>query len=448
MTTPAGGPVRVFINYRRGDTRHVAGRLRDLIVARFGPDSVFVDVESIEPGLDYVTAIDAAVGSCAVMLVLVGESWLQAVDDQGRRRIDDPADRLRLEIEAGLRHETRVIPVLVDSATMPKSRELPPELVPLSRHQATRLRHDSFHSDAAHLLAVVERVAGGGPVRTTTTPLPKDRSSEDQSSEDRSSDGRSSVARWVSVGVLVVVLLALLGARSGVHDTVLQSRPQLASDGPWASLLWLLPAVPVALALWLMAVGRRPGVALGCVVGALLWVLTSLVFVEWLVDQPAVSGHVLLLLLLLAAAVGVVVSAPELREAVRGNTAGRAVPALLLLVVAVVLRVESAKIAQLVATPSDTPVDWSGPLGNPTILLSVLIPVLICLPAAVARGNQVQVSVLVTLAWLQILYPVLVRPMLAQGDDRVAALVAVDDVAFLAGCVCILLSVRAGQPRR
>src|SRR5680860_417496 len=132
----ATGQVRVFVNYRRNDTRHVAGRLRDLIVARFGENSVFVDVESIEPGLDYVTAIDTAVGSCQVMLVLIGDRWLDASNDQGLRRIDDPNDRLRLEIEAGLRHQTRVIPVLIDSASMPKSKDLPAPLAPLARHQA------------------------------------------------------------------------------------------------------------------------------------------------------------------------------------------------------------------------------------------------------------------------------------------------------------------------
>ena len=88
--TGGGQRVRVFVNYRREDTRHVAGRLRDLVVTRFGDGSVFVDVESIEPGVDYVQAIDGAVSGCDVMLVLIGDRWL-APDEQGLRRIDDPA---------------------------------------------------------------------------------------------------------------------------------------------------------------------------------------------------------------------------------------------------------------------------------------------------------------------------------------------------------------------
>src|SRR5680860_986526 len=220
----ATGQVRVFVNYRRNDTRHVAGRLRDLIVARFGKGSVFVDVDSIEPGLDYVTAIDTAVGSCDVMLVLIGDRWLEASDDEDHRRIDDPADRLRIEIESGLRNETGVIPVLVDSASMPTSRDLPTPLVPLARHQSTRLRHESFHNDADHLLGVVERVVGGNA--EPTDPRPPSTETDTQRA-----------ARWLSFGILLTALLALLALRSGVRDSVVSSRPQLPPDGPWASLV-------------------------------------------------------------------------------------------------------------------------------------------------------------------------------------------------------------------
>src|SRR5680860_1419996 len=258
----ATGQVRVFVNYRRNDTRHVAGRLRDLIVARFGKGSVFVDVDSIEPGLDYVTAIDTAVGSCDVMLVLIGDRWLEASDDEDHRRIDDPADRLRIEIESGLRNQTRVIPVLVDSASMPTSRDLPAPLVPLARHQSTRLRHESFHNDADHLLGVVERVVGGNA--EPTDPRPPSTETDTQRA-----------ARWLSFGILLTALLALLALRSGVRDSVVSSRPQLPPDGPWASLVWLLPSLPVLVAAWLVANRDRLGVALGLLAGAAVWVATS-----------------------------------------------------------------------------------------------------------------------------------------------------------------------------
>src|SRR6187200_143329 len=113
---------RVFINYRRKDTQHVAGRVRDRIDARFGRDRVFMDVEDIGLGGTWRQEIEDAVECSAVMLVLIGERWLEK-DESGHRRIDDPFDPLRIEVESGLRHKSRVIPVLVDSARMPRAED-------------------------------------------------------------------------------------------------------------------------------------------------------------------------------------------------------------------------------------------------------------------------------------------------------------------------------------
>lgn len=80
---PAG---RIFLSYRRADAQHIAGRLFDRLEARFGSGNVFMDVDSIEPGLDYGEAIDKAVGSCDVLLAVIGNGWLGAVDEHDRRR--------------------------------------------------------------------------------------------------------------------------------------------------------------------------------------------------------------------------------------------------------------------------------------------------------------------------------------------------------------------------
>ena len=309
---------RVFINYRRSDTRHVAGRLRDQLVNRFGEDSVFVDVESIQPGEDYVAAIDGAVSSCNYMLVLIGEDWLTP-DDGGVRRIDDPNDRLRLEIEAGLRHQTTVIPVLVDAARMPKSRELPASLVALSRHQAARLRYDSFPGDARYLIDALDPEQAASP---PTQPWPGAPAAKDGETgiEPTAESKVERIARWLSFALLVVVLLRLLLTASSESVYVASARG--LSSG-LATLVWLLPALPVALAAILTATRGRAGAALGCVVGALFWVwITARFNVNMAGESPA--PHLLLGLMLVAAAVGLVVARPGLRRPVTANGAASA----------------------------------------------------------------------------------------------------------------------------
>src|SRR5882724_4143611 len=125
----------IFISYRREDAAGYAGRLYDRLAAHFGPDRVFMDVEGIEPGVDFVDAIERAVGSCEVLIVIIGKDWL-AVDGAGKRRLDDPGDFVRIETAAALARHIRVVPVLVDEAAMPSADQLPANLAPLARRQA------------------------------------------------------------------------------------------------------------------------------------------------------------------------------------------------------------------------------------------------------------------------------------------------------------------------
>jgi TIR domain len=113
---------QIFISYRRQETRHLAGRLYDRLADRFGEDRIFMDVDSIEPGVDFSDAIQQAIGSSDVLLALIGPDWLTATDQDGRRRLDDPDDIVRLEVEAALECGVRVIPVLAEGATMPRGR--------------------------------------------------------------------------------------------------------------------------------------------------------------------------------------------------------------------------------------------------------------------------------------------------------------------------------------
>ena len=153
----ANTQARIFISYRREETAYPAGWLFDRLNDHFGDGQIFKDVDSIELGDDFVDAITSAVGSCDVVLALIGDRWLSITDEDGRRRLDKPDDFVRLEIEAALVRNIRVIPILVGGATMPRPDELPPALTKLARRHALELSPIRFESDARRLLTVLDK---------------------------------------------------------------------------------------------------------------------------------------------------------------------------------------------------------------------------------------------------------------------------------------------------
>src|SRR4029453_10994992 len=137
--TAQGSTGRIFISYRRDETAYPAGWLYDRLAHHYGDGQIFKNVDSIELGDDFVQGITRAVRSCDVLLALIGDQWLTITDEDGQRRLDDPNDFVRLEIEAALTRNVRVIPILVDGARMPHADELPDSLVKLVRRQALEL---------------------------------------------------------------------------------------------------------------------------------------------------------------------------------------------------------------------------------------------------------------------------------------------------------------------
>jgi hypothetical protein len=111
--------VAFFVSYRRRESSHLAGRLYDRLADRFGESQAFIDVDAIEPGVDFAEEIGRAVAACRVLLAVIGPDWLTITDEEGRRRLDDPGDFVRLEIGAALARDVRVIPILVEGAQMP-----------------------------------------------------------------------------------------------------------------------------------------------------------------------------------------------------------------------------------------------------------------------------------------------------------------------------------------
>jgi ABC-type amino acid transport substrate-binding protein len=148
---------RIFISYRREDAAYPAGWLFNRLADSYGKGQIFKDVDNIELGQDFVERITAAVGSCDVLLALIGPQWLTIADERGRRRIDSSDDFVRLEIEVALTREVLVIPILVDGATMPDADELPPSLANLVRRHALELSPDRFEFDTGRLLKVLDK---------------------------------------------------------------------------------------------------------------------------------------------------------------------------------------------------------------------------------------------------------------------------------------------------
>ncbi len=148
---------KVFINYRREDSAHAAGRLYDRLIAHFGEDQVFIDIDQIEPGEDFVEAINRKVSACDIAIVAIGPNWLRAIDASGKRRLDDEEDFVRMEIVAALQRQIRVIPVLVGGARMPGRHDLPEALAPLSRRNAIELSETRFHADVNRLIEAIEK---------------------------------------------------------------------------------------------------------------------------------------------------------------------------------------------------------------------------------------------------------------------------------------------------
>lgn len=150
----------IFLSYRRGDSPGFAGRLFDRVEDRFGEGSVFMDVDGIDPGLDFVEVLNDHLGSCKALVAIIGPEWLSATDSRGRRRLDDPNDFVRLEIATALARNIRVIPVLVDGAGAPATEDLPDDLQSLARRQAVTITHERFGQDIQPLMAAIERAVG------------------------------------------------------------------------------------------------------------------------------------------------------------------------------------------------------------------------------------------------------------------------------------------------
>jgi len=147
---------RIFISYRRDDSSGWVQGLHDRLAEHFGEQVVFMDLNDIAPGTDFVSTLDKSLKATRVVLVVIGRQWLEARADTGQRRLDEPADWVRLEVQKAIEGGKRLIPVLVGGAEMPDANDLPENIRPLARYQAVKIYPDQFSSGVQMLIQAID----------------------------------------------------------------------------------------------------------------------------------------------------------------------------------------------------------------------------------------------------------------------------------------------------
>lgn len=189
----------IFISYRRDDSAAYAGRLFDRLEKHFGREHIFMDINHIEPGEDFVEVIQKKLSAVDVAIVLIGKQWLDMTDSAGQRRLDDPDDFVRIEIIALLERKIRTIPVLVGDAVVPKSSQLPEPLLPLVRRNAFEISDSRFHSDVDKLIDALEKVLSDHSTKIPKTYKP-----------EITSTSRNEFSKWIDITQIKKILVFVL----------------------------------------------------------------------------------------------------------------------------------------------------------------------------------------------------------------------------------------------
>lgn len=170
-TPPRAQAQKVFICYRREETAAYAGRIYDAMVDQFGEENVFMDVD-MAPGVDFERRITEIVSGCVALLVVMGPRWAETTEEDGQRRIDNPGDFVRLEVETGLeRPDLTPIPVLVDGARMPRREDLPAEIRGIARRNAIELSDARWGYDVGRLMGALDELLPDRPESEEATEL-------------------------------------------------------------------------------------------------------------------------------------------------------------------------------------------------------------------------------------------------------------------------------------
>jgi hypothetical protein len=192
----------IFIGYRRDDSAGHARALFDRLCGHFGAELVFMDVTDIKPGMDFTEVLDQAIGSCDVLLAVIGREWLTATNVAGSRRLDDQHDFVRLEMTTALRRKIPVIPVLVQNAVLPSASVLPAEIAALATRQSIELRDTRWDADVMDLIKALDAMVTSPSVPPGVR-LPIARPSSARSSANRAAVGVLVAGSLIAAGYAV-----------------------------------------------------------------------------------------------------------------------------------------------------------------------------------------------------------------------------------------------------
>lgn len=312
--------LRVFISYRRSDCQPQANGLNDGLRHRLPGARVFMDIDSIPFGVDFEQHIREEIRSCDVVLVLIGDQWLDVRDAAGQRRVEDPQDFVRLEIENALASSrVRVVPVLVEDAAMPPVSALPASIARLARLSAIELSDRRWQADLERLADVVEqigtdaRAAGwpaastvrldqldAGALRAAVGAMPQTFQTKDVSEQAAASHGDLAEARnyhamvgsWILSNAAVLNVHSVVKSSNGRGERWARSARAPGPDAPTISSVDLRtsyqpqqiirPATPPPAPLGQVPVGRAPSVGERAVqVFMILLPVLSFSFAAW-----------------------------------------------------------------------------------------------------------------------------------------------------------------------
>jgi hypothetical protein len=197
---PGNSMSGIFISYRRSDSAGHTGRLADDLGKQLDGQALFRDIEAIEAGVDFVQALEKAVAACSVMLVIIGPTWANATTADGQRRLHQPGDFVRMEIEAALARDIRVIPVLVGDAQMPGPTDLPESMAGLLRRNAYSISDRRWQYDVSQLLDILVKIPGVASRKSESAVAP--------------AHAKAAMSGWlkaalVGVGVLIAAAAAI-----------------------------------------------------------------------------------------------------------------------------------------------------------------------------------------------------------------------------------------------
>jgi TIR domain len=182
---------QIFISYRREESQWSARSLHDRLCRDFDPTQIFMHIDAIALGEDFVTAIETTVARCDVLIAVIGNNWLTTKDEHGNRRLDNEEDFVRMGIATALKREIRMIPVLLDGALMPHKDDLPEDLKLLVRRNALRITGTSFDGDCQRLAATIKLVLEKAAAEETGRLEAKQREKEGLDAEKRQGERTS-----------------------------------------------------------------------------------------------------------------------------------------------------------------------------------------------------------------------------------------------------------------